>query len=211
MKIFGIDTTRKRGKVFLIDSSLKRKNYVLSFDENVKHSEGMYLYIEKALLENKMELGDVDVFACVVGPGSFTGIRVGMSTIKGFDKALQRGVVAINTFDLLLSEVKNGLIVLNSTATSCYYAKVERGKIAGTGVVAKSELSVLADGKEIVVLAEEQSVIDVAYNNIRTIDNLDELYGKCVLQKIDTMQYGEFLPYYLQLSQAERNLKDAKD
>lgn len=211
MRVLGIDTTRKRGNVFLIDTSSNGKGYVLSFDENVKHSEGMFLYIEKALLDNKIEIGDVDCFACVVGPGSFTGIRVGMATIKGFDKALKKGVVSINTFDLILPTTKDGVILLNSTSSSCYFANVIKGKIVDTGVIAKDEIVSYANGRVVIILAEEQNVINIAYDKIKIVDNLDELYCNRVLTQLDTMQYGDFQPYYLQLSQAERNLKDVQD
>lgn len=211
MKIFGIDTTRKKGNVFLIDSAKKDCNYVLEFDENVKHSECMYLYIKKALLENNIELDDVDCFACVVGPGSFTGIRVGMATVKGFNKALEKGVISLNTFEIILPVVKEGVILLNSTTSSCYFANVVRGKIAETGVIAKNDITNFANGREVVILNEEQKELNLTYNKIRIIDNLGQLYGKIVLSKMDTMQYGDFQPYYLQLSQAERNLNNAKD
>lgn len=210
MKVFGLDTTRKKGNVFLIDTAVNSDAYVLSFDENIKHSEGMLLYVEKALLVNNLDIKDVDCFACIVGPGSFTGIRIGMSTIKGFNKALNKGVIAINTFELLLPVVKRGVILLNSTTTSCYYAEVDKSEIVSTGVIAKSEIETFANGREVVVLEEEQSLIDISYNKIKVVDNLSDLYRLCVLKKMDTMQYGDFQPYYLQLSQAERNLKDGK-
>lgn len=210
MKIFGLDTTRKRGNVFIVDTS-KRDVYLLPFDENVKHSEGMFLYIEKALLENNMKIDDVDVFACMVGPGSFTGIRVGMSTIKGFDIATKKGVIAMNTFELLLPNIKDGLILLNSTSTSCYFAKVVKNQIVEAGVVDKSILVDFADEKEVLILEEEQNLLNISYNKVKVVSDLSGLYQKCVLDKINTMQYGDFQPYYLQLSQAERNLKDAQN
>ena len=123
MNIFGIDTTRKRANIFLKKTG-EDNIYLLSLDENIKHSEGLFLYIEKALLDNKLSIDDIDEFACVVGPGSFTGIRVGMASIKGVNKVLKRNVVVMNMFEVLLPTLKNGLIVLNSTSTSCYYAKV---------------------------------------------------------------------------------------
>ena len=46
MKVFGMDTTRKIAKVFVIDLENNEKDIILSLDENIKHSEGLFLYIE---------------------------------------------------------------------------------------------------------------------------------------------------------------------
>ena len=87
-----------------------------------------------------------------------------------------------------------------------YYAKVFKGQIVETGVVLKSDIENLANGEVVVILKEEQEVIGLTYNNYKVIDVLSDLYSNCVMKKIDTMQYDEFVPYYLQLSQAERNV-----
>ena len=206
MKILGIDTTKKSAKVFLVDTSSKDNSYYIELADDIKHSEGLFLYVEKAMLDNKMSIKDIDGFACVVGPGSFTGIRVGMSTIKGLNKVLNKSVISINTFDILLPEIKNGLIVLNSTTTSCYYAKVSKSQIVDTGVVDKNKIAEIANESEIVILREEQELVGLEYNNYRVIDSLKDLYVNCVINKMNDGDYGELLPYYLQLSQAERNL-----
>ena len=49
MKILGIDTTKKSARVFLIDSSSKESNQMFALNEDVKHSEGLFLYIEKMM------------------------------------------------------------------------------------------------------------------------------------------------------------------
>lgn len=207
MKILGIDTTRKSAKIFIVDSANKEDLYFLELNGDIKHSEGFFLYLEKALLEKSMAIDDFDCFACIVGPGSFTGIRVGMSIIKGFNKALNKSIISINTFDVLSQCVKNGLILLNSTTTSCYFAKVNKGEIIETGVVDKNKIKDLDFHGEIIVLKEEQDVLGLEYNNCRVVTNLSELYSACVINKLNTGDYGDFVPYYLQLSQAERNLK----
>lgn len=211
MKVFGIDTTRKRANIFVIDTAGSGRINSLTLDENIKHSEGLFLYIEKALIENDISIQDVDCFACVVGPGSFTGIRVGMSTIKGLNKVLNKSVVAINMFEVLLPTLKKGVIVLNSTTTSCYYAKVNKGAIIDTGVVQKVDIESLADGEVVVLLNEEQEAIGLSYNKCKVVNNLSDLYLQCVIDRLNKAEYGELVPYYLQLSQAERNLDNGKN
>jgi len=208
MRVLGIDTTKKNAKIFLVDTKENEKSYFLELNDDIKHSEGLFLYIEKAMLENRIQISEVDCFACVVGPGSFTGIRVGMATIKGLNKALNKSVVSLNTFELLMSNIKNGLILLNSTNTSCYYAKVVKSQIVDTGVIEKNNIVEFANGGDIVILKEEQELVNLEYNNCKIIDDLSTLYSDAVINKLNSGDYGEFLPYYLQLSQAERNLSN---
>ena len=208
MKVLGIDTTRKSANVFLFDTNDANLSCFLKMGNDIKHSEGLFLFVEKVLEDNNISLEEIDAFACVVGPGSFTGIRVGMSAIKGFNKVLNKSTVVLNSFDILLPEVKSGLIILNSTNTSCYYAKVEKSEIVDIGVVEKSKIIEMANCKEVVLLKEEQDMINLEYNNCKIVENIDNLYKSCVIKKMNSGDYGEFVPYYLQLSQAERNLKD---
>lgn len=208
MKILGIDTTKKSAKVMILDTEDTKKSYFIDLNEDIKHSEGLFLHIEKAMLETHLEVADLDGFACVVGPGSFTGIRVGMATVKGLNKVLNKSIIAMNSFEILLPTIKQGVILLNSTSTACYYAKVMRSKIVETGMVDKNQISELANGDDVVFLGEEQNLINIEYNKCKIVDNFAELLIKCVIDKMNTMQYGEFVPYYLAISQAERNLKN---
>ena len=208
MKILGVDTTRKSAKVFVLDTKESEHSVFLDMGENIRHSEGLFLYIEKVMLETKLNISDLDGFACVVGPGSFTGIRVGMSTIKGFNKVENKSIVSMNMFEVLSQSVKNGIVLLNSTNTSCYYAKIKNKKITEDGVVDKSAIAELANGESVYILAEEQNLIENSYKDYKVISSLNELYESCIISKLNNMEYGDFLPYYLQLSQAERNLKN---
>ena len=205
MLVLGLDTTRKSAKVFLVDTKDNEKSIFSEMDENVKHSDGLFLHIEKVLVEKGINIAEIDAMSCVVGPGSFTGIRVGMSTIKGLNKVLNKSVIAMNAFEVLLDKVSNGLIVLNSTHTSCYYARVLKSNIVETGNVEKSKISELANNQDVILLKEEQELIGLEYNKLVVIDSMVPLYFNCIVQKLNTMQYGDFVPYYLQLSQAERN------
>lgn len=202
MKVLGIDTTRKCAKIFIKNDN---ENYVENIDENVKHSEGLFLYLERALLNNNLKIDDFDYLCGVVGPGSFTGIRVGMSVIKAFAKALDKKIITLTMFDIVGSFIKNGVFLLNSTSTNCYYAKFKSGNVVEAGIIAKSDINSQFDGK-IYILEEEQKLIDIEYKDINIISNISELYFSILNKKIDNADFGTFEPYYLQLSQAERNL-----
>lgn len=208
MRILGVDTTRKIARIFVYDDQSDQKCYNLKMDENIKHSEGLFLYLEKLLNESKLSLNDFDYLSAVVGPGSFTGIRVGMSVIKGFSKCINKKIIPINTFELLGNEIKNGLVLLNSTAMTCYYAKFKNKQIKENGVIDKKDVLKQSDDEPIYILDEEQKYMDMEYNNIVIIDNIDDRYIPCILSKINAESFSGFEPYYIQLSQAERNIKN---
>lgn len=70
---------------------------------NVKatHSERLMTAIDHALKQSGLTLHDIDVFGVATGPGSFTGLRIGLSTVKGFSYATGKPVVSIPTLEAL--------------------------------------------------------------------------------------------------------------
>lgn len=202
MKVLGIDTTRKNSKIYVKNESIEN---VENIDDKIKHSEGLFLYLEKTLLNSKMELNDFDYFCGIVGPGSFTGIRIGMAVVKSFAKALNKKVVSLNLFEIVQRQIKNGVFLLNSTASNCYYATIKNSVVVESGVIAKDEIKNKFLQK-IYILEEEQNLINIEYNDINIIDNLSEMYFDALSRKIENEDFGNFEPYYLQLSQAEKNL-----
>ena len=197
-----IDTTRKLAKILI---SKDDKHFVFDMSDKIKHSEGLFLYLEKALSETKLKISDFDVLSGVVGPGSFTGIRVGMSVIKGFNQVINKPVVPINIFEVLRYGVQNGVILLNSTSTTCYKADIRNFEIVDMGVINKLEISSISG--DIYILKEEQDELGIEYNNIRVIADYSSYYFLAIENKLKKKSNELFEPLYLQLSQAEKNLK----
>lgn len=65
----------------------------------VTHSERLMPEIDHLLAQSGLEIGDIDVFAFAVGPGSFTGLRVGLSTVKGLVYATGKRLVSVPTLE----------------------------------------------------------------------------------------------------------------
>lgn len=63
------------------------------------HSEMLMPIIEQVMLNCSLEPFDVDIYACVTGPGSFTGVRIAVSTIKGLAHAHNKPCAAVNTLE----------------------------------------------------------------------------------------------------------------
>lgn len=207
MLVLGLDTTRKGAIVFVVDTENKEKTKFCIMSETLKHSDALFLHIEKILLEMECDIKNIDALACVVGPGSFTGIRVGMATIKGLNKVLNKPIVSLNVFDIVCNKIRTGMFLLNGTSSSCYHSKIVKNLVVESGVVDKMSIEEVSGDVDVFCLKEEQQIISLAYNKCKEIDNYPELLTAQIIKRLDAGEYGEFVPYYLQLSQAERNLK----
>ncbi|MCM8780006.1 MAG: tRNA (adenosine(37)-N6)-threonylcarbamoyltransferase complex dimerization subunit type 1 TsaB [Candidatus Omnitrophica bacterium] len=111
MNILAIDTTTR----FLCLGILKQgKAFGLNEDLGIRHSELLIPRLKSLLKKAKISLSDIDYFACDIGPGSFTGIRIGISTVKGFAYSLDKPVAGISSLDILAHnarEYAQGLII----------------------------------------------------------------------------------------------------
>jgi tRNA threonylcarbamoyl adenosine modification protein YeaZ len=72
----------------------------------MKHSVMLMDEVDKALIEAELSPNECDFFGAVTGPGSFTGIRIGISTAKGFSVALSKPLVSVTSFELIAYNVK---------------------------------------------------------------------------------------------------------
>jgi tRNA threonylcarbamoyladenosine biosynthesis protein TsaB len=66
-------------------------------DERESHSSNLLHHIESILREASIELRDIDLFAAALGPGSFTGLRIGLATAKAFAATLERPCLGVPT------------------------------------------------------------------------------------------------------------------
>jgi len=97
MKILAIETSTMLGGVAIADE----KGLIAETRLNVKstHSERLMATIDEQLRQSEMALADIDVFAVASGPGSFTGLRIGLSAAKGLCFATGRPLVMVPTLE----------------------------------------------------------------------------------------------------------------
>ena len=100
MVVLGLDTTTKTGGVALHQSDEQEAVWI--GDSTVTHGERLPGEILQFLEKNKVTLGDVDRFAVVSGPGSFTGLRVGLATVQALALTNQKDVVAVPTLEAIV-------------------------------------------------------------------------------------------------------------
>lgn len=99
MKILSISTATKELSVALNEDErlIVEKN---ELDER-NHSEHLDPIIDEILNKNKLKLKDIDRFAVAIGPGSYTGLRIGVTTVKMFASILNKEVVGVSTLQAL--------------------------------------------------------------------------------------------------------------
>ena len=103
MKILGIDTTTKFLSLCAYDGA-KVYEYNLEVGRNL--SSLLVPTIKRIINALNWNFAEIDYFACGLGPGSFTGTRVGLATIKGLAWPLKKPIIGISTLDILAKGVK---------------------------------------------------------------------------------------------------------
>ena len=122
MKILCIDTSSNLCSVAILeDDKLIKK---IELNNGLTHSETLMLLIKQILDECNLSLKNIDLLVSDIGPGSFTGIRIGVSTIKAFADSLNIPCVGISSLEVLAYNVKtNGLIcsTIDCKNDNCYF------------------------------------------------------------------------------------------
>lgn len=101
-----VDTSSRYLTVVAQKDGKKAVNYIA--DCAMNHSVALMDEIERTLGEVNLTPAECDFFAAVTGPGSFTGIRIGISCVKGYAAALKKRAVGVTTFDMLSYNVNSG-------------------------------------------------------------------------------------------------------
>lgn len=124
MKILGFDTAAKTASVALTDGGRLVSEFYL--DSGFTHSETV-LPMAKALLDNaRIKPEDIDVFAVNCGPGSFTGLRIGIAAVKAMAMSLDKPCAAVSTLEALAANLfgRSGIIcpVMDARCNQMYTA-----------------------------------------------------------------------------------------
>jgi len=103
MKVLGIDTSTSCESVGLIDDGGVISDYLLNLP--VTHSERLLGALEFVLREARCSIENIDGWAIALGPGSFTGLRIGVSTVKGLAFATGKPVAGVSILDVLAFQI----------------------------------------------------------------------------------------------------------
>lgn len=124
MKTLAFDTATAAASVAVIEDS--KMLGVMTLNLKKPHSQKIMSVAQKLLEQLDLSLGDIDLFAAAHGPGSFTGLRVGIAAVKGFADSLNKPAIGISTLEamaypyLMYSELVCPLI--DARRDQVYYA-----------------------------------------------------------------------------------------
>lgn len=121
-KVLIIDTTN-----IVMTITLLRENRaeILRNENQRTHDEAINGMTGKILAKHGLGLGDIDVYAVVIGPGSWTGSRVGIAAIKGYHVIHPRPIIALNSLDI--RQGKGNMPVALHSGGDNYFIKCETG------------------------------------------------------------------------------------
>lgn len=114
MKILAVDTSSKNCSVAIVEvDEDKNFNVIIekNSDDEKTHSQKLMPLIDSALKENNLSLNDINLLACCLGPGSFTGIRIGIATVKAFADAKNIPTVGVTSLESLAYNIGFNTII----------------------------------------------------------------------------------------------------
>jgi tRNA threonylcarbamoyladenosine biosynthesis protein TsaB len=104
MRILALDTTTGSGSVALLEDT--RLLAEINAESALTHSARLLRAVDYLLKKNGLEIKDIDGFAVAAGPGSFTGIRIGLSTVKAFAFASRKLVAPVSSLAALALKLR---------------------------------------------------------------------------------------------------------
>jgi len=112
MRILAVDTSTKSCSVAIIDDqSLLAEQIKVTKQTHAKHVMGM---IDDVIELSGLKFNDLEGFAVCRGPGSFTGLRIGISTVKGLAFASGKPLVGVSSLDALAMQSANPSFLITS-------------------------------------------------------------------------------------------------
>ncbi len=177
MLIAAFDSTAVSASVAVaeIDEQGLKTYSVFSAKNKLTHSENLMPMLESALKIYGASIDDVGLFAVNAGPGSFTGVRIGVSTVKGL--AFEKGIpcAAVSTPRSIAKNCGDGLVcaLMDARRNQFYYAFFRDGKrLTHDATAGVDEIGIfLAKEKECIVCGDGMDLFCSLYT------------GNCILKK----------------------------
>ena len=192
-------------------------------DTALTHSRTLLPMAENMLKNTEIKLEDVDAIAVAHGPGSFTGIRIGVSTVKGLAWALEKPCIGVSTLEAMAWHglMRGGYVccVMDARRSQVYNAvfKIADGRVERVTEdkpVALEELAAYLKtlGEEVLLVGDGAAITAKYFDAagipyVRAPGNLErqDAWGVAMAaQDKPLIGVDELLPVYLRLSQAER-------
>lgn len=231
MKILAVDTSSKLCSVAILeDKNLIKK---LELDNGLTHSETLMPLIQQLLNECSLSLNNINLLVSDIGPGSFTGIRIGVSSCKAFSDSLNIPCVGISSLEVLAYNIQNDGVIcstIDCKNNNCYFALYELNSGNYNVLIepcAKSVndvldllnsqyynkcISFVGDGipsEKLHSIYDNNADSEVTQNIISSYLNVENLGTAGYKKFINNKKIGEeILPLYLKKPQAQIQLEE---
>lgn len=192
----------------IINTANEELEIVLSIGDNVfsksdksrsHHNETMLPLLDELLKSHNLKIRDIDELGVVVGPGSFTGIRVGIATIKAFRDSLGIYAKGINNMDYLFHLAKSqddkiDIVAIKGSRDSYFVARlINKVVYKYERNLSLEELKDISKGNKIGMFVADENL------NVYIV----KFDPKVLLKCFDDSADENLIPIYYQLSQAE--------
>lgn len=225
MKILSVDSSSVTASVAITENgNILAENFI---NNGLTHSQTLMPMVEKTIGESGISVKDIDMFAITHGPGSFTGVRIGIASIKGMADALDKKCIAVSTLEALAQPLKNDDViacaVMDARCNQVYTALFCKGERLC------NDKAILIDELGEGLKEYDKKIVFIGDGSVLCYDKLNEIIQNCDVadEKIryvhgssigfvaeDKIKNGEepinsanLVPFYLRLPQAERELK----
>lgn len=174
------------------------------------HSVSLMGAVEETLKKAELELSECDFFAAVVGAGSFTGIRIGISAIKGFALAFGKPTLPVTSFDVAAYNAVDGapaektLCLVDALHDAYYACGYENGGVSYAPAYLTEEevLALIGEGYALRSCSALPIAEKVAVEVVDPVTGLQN--AVCALSEKGA--FGELVALYVRKSSAELNL-----
>lgn len=110
MKILGIDTSTKIATIAVIDEEKVLGEYTLN--QEMSHSENLIPMVKELLNNLDIKIADIDLYGVAIGPGSFTGLRIGVAAVKSFAHLFNKPIIGVSTLEAMAYNLPHNKIVV---------------------------------------------------------------------------------------------------
>ena len=229
MKILALDTSTMMATCAILDENRVLGEYSLNQEET--HSEKLVPMVKEVLGSLDLKVSDIDLYGVSIGPGSFTGLRIGVATVKAFAHLFNKPVVGISTLEALAFNLPYGetIIPMIDARRDRVYTGIytwEDGKIKTImepdvlniydllDIIDKCYAQVLVNGdgsllhkEKIKDRLKEKVIFSTIGNNFCRATSIGEL---AIIKYNEGIKddYFTLVPEYLRESQAQRELRE---
>lgn len=215
MRVLAVETSTLAGGVAVLDDDRVLGEYLL--DVRVTHSERLMVAVDRVLTDAGLRIEDLDGLAVASGPGSFTGLRIGLGTVKGLAFARALPIAAVPTLDAMAAGVPFAELpvvpVIEARKGEIY---TSRYRWDGAGMCREWDYLALAPA-ELAARLEEPTILvgDGAASIVSPFARLapvarrlpsPSVVGQLGLERLargETVAVADLVPFYLRPSEAE--------